>query len=146
MPRYVIVPEREVAPRIAAMARDVISRGLPELDLGAVPEIRWFADTRELPASRVAAAREVFVPGDGDPKAGSIPPFVSYSPESGWEPAAPVILLNRTQCLPDTPLHELRHLWQIKAGLYHADQTSSKDLEDDADAWAAGAVARLGIV
>lgn len=145
MRRYVLVPESEVAPRIVAMAGDSVRRALSELGLGAVPEIRWFADTRELTARQVAAATEVYIPGDGVPKAGSIPPFVSYSPEKGWEPAAPVILLNRSQCLPDTPLHELRHLWQIKAGLYRADQTSSKELEDDADAWAASALTSLGI-
>ncbi|MEA2673290.1 MAG: hypothetical protein QOI92_482 [Chloroflexota bacterium] len=55
----------------------------------------------------------------------------------------PVIMLNWTQCLPDTPLHELRHLWQIKAGVYRADEESTQELEDDADAWAASAVARL---
>lgn len=126
------------------MANDVMRRALPELDLGAEPEIRWFADARELPARRVAAAREVYVPGDGEAKAGNVPPFVRYSVETGWTPARPVILLNRSQCLPDTPLHELRHLWQIKAGLYRADESSSKALEDDADAWAAGATRRLG--
>ena len=100
---------------------------------------------RELPARQVAAAREIFVPGDGVAKAGNVPPFVKYSAELGWEPMPPVILLNRTRCLPDTPLHELRHLWQIKAGRYRADEESSKELEDDADAWAASAVTRLGI-
>jgi hypothetical protein len=144
-PRYVLVPEREVAPNVRAMAREAVRRAAADLDLGAVPDIRWFADSRELPSARVAAAREVFVPGDGDAKAGSVPPFVRYSPEGGWEPAPPVIMLNRTQCLPDTPLHELRHLWQIKAGLYRADEESTEELEDDADAWAAAAVARLGV-
>lgn len=119
-------------------------RALPELDLGADPEIRWFADVRELPVRRVAAAREVFVPGDGVPKAGNVPPFVRYSAEAGWTPARPVILLNRSACLPDTPLHELRHLWQIKAGRYRADETSTRELEDDADRWAAEALTRLG--
>jgi hypothetical protein len=142
--RYVLVGEDEVDPRVRAMADDVMRRALPELDLGAVPRIQWFADAHELPARRVAAAREVFVPGDGDAKAGSVPPFVRYSAETGWEPAAPVIMLNRSQCLPDTPLHELRHLWQIKAGRYRADESSTQELEDDADAWAAGAVTRLG--
>jgi hypothetical protein len=142
--RYVLVGEDEVDPRVLAMAGDMVYRALPELDLGAVPRIQWFADEHELPARRVAAAREVFVPGDGDPKAGSVPPFVRYSAGRGWEPAVPVIMLNRSQCLADTPLHELRHLWQIKAGLYRADEDSTRELEDDADAWAAGAVARLG--
>ena len=68
-----------------------------------------------------------------------------YSAEAGWEPAQPVIMLNRTQCLPDTPLHELRHLWQIKAGLYRADEESTPGLEADADAWAAAELVRLGI-
>jgi hypothetical protein len=145
VPRYVLVDEREVAPRIVAMARDIVRRALPGLDLGAAPEIRWFADARELTARQVAAASEVFIPGDGIAKAGSVPPFVSYSAEDGWKPAAPVIMLNRTQCLPDTPLHELRHLWQIKAGLYRADQESSEELEDDADSWAASELTRLGI-
>ena len=81
-----------------------------------------------------------FIPGDGHAKAGSVPPFVRYSPDAGWEPAPPIIMLNRTQCLPDTPLHELRHLWQIKAGMYRADEESTQDLEDDADAWAAAAM------
>ena len=143
MHRYVLVGEDEVDPRVLAMARDTVRRALPELDLGAVPRIQWFADAHELPAGRVAAAREVFVPGDGDPKAGSVPPFVRYSAERGWEPPEPVIMLNRSQCLPDTPLHELRHLWQIKAGRYRADEDSSKELEDDADVWAASAVSRL---
>ncbi len=127
------------------MVRDIVQRALPELELGATPEIRWFADVRELPRDRVAAAREVFVPGDGDSKAGSVPPFVRYSPEEGWQPVAPVIMLNRTQCLPDTPLHELRHLWQIKAGIYRADQDSSPELEQDADDWASLATIRLGL-
>jgi hypothetical protein len=139
----VIVDEIEVAPQVVQMAREAVRRGAAELDLGVVPEIRWFADSRELPGGRVAAAREVFVPGDGDAKAGSVPPYVRYSPETGWQPAAPVIMLNRTQCLPDTPLHELRHLWQIKAGVYRADEESTQELEDDADAWAASALARL---
>jgi hypothetical protein len=145
VPRYVLVPESEVAPNVVAMVRDIVRRALPDLDLGAAPEIRWFADARELTARQVAAANEVYIPGDGVPKAGSVPPFVRYSEEGGWEPAAPVILLNRSQCLPDTPLHELRHLWQIKAGLYEADETSSKELEDDADAWAASELTRLGL-
>ena len=125
------------------MAHEAVRHAAAELELGVVPDIRWFADSRELPRGRVAAAREVFVPGDGDAKAGSVPPFVRYSPETGWEPAGPVIMLNRTQCLPDTPLHELRHLWQIKAGVYRADEASTQELEDDADAWAASAMARL---
>lgn len=145
MHRYVLVPEREVAPATVAMAGDVVRRALPELALGAVPEIRWFADTRELTARQVAAATEVYIPGDGVPKAGSVPPFVRYSPSTGWDPVAPVILLNRTRCLPDTVLHELRHLWQIRVGLYRADQSSSKELEADADAWAASALTRLDL-
>jgi hypothetical protein len=143
-PRYLIVDEFEVAPEVVEMAREAVRRAAVDLDLGVIPAIRWFADSRELPRGRVAAAREVFVPGDGDAKAGSVPPFVRYSQEAGWDPMPPVIMLNRTQCLPDTPLHELRHLWQIKAGLYRADEESTKALEDDADAWAASAVARLG--
>ena len=138
-----LVAEDEVDPEVRAMALAMLRRALPELDLGVEPRIQWFADAHELPASRVAAAREVFVPGDGDPKAGSVPPFVRYSAEGGWDPATPIIMLNRSQCLPDTPLHELRHLWQIKAGLYRADEDSSRELEDDADAWAAGALRRL---
>jgi hypothetical protein len=145
MPRYVIVPEIEVAPRVVAMARDAVERALSDLDLGVTPEIQWFAHVRELPARQVLAAREVFVPGDGLPKAGNVPPFVTYSAARGWEPAPPVILLNRSQCLPDTPLHELRHLWQIKAGIYRADEEASRELEGDADAWAASAITRLGI-
>jgi hypothetical protein len=144
VPRYVLVPEAEVAPQVVAMASDIVRRALPEMDLGAVPEIWWFADTRELTARRVSAAREVFTPGDGVPKAGSVPPFVSYTAKGGWKPAAPVIMLSRTQCRPDTPLHELRHLWQIKAGLYRADEESSPALEVDADAWAATMLTRLG--
>jgi hypothetical protein len=144
VPKYVLVAEHEVDPGVVAMAHDVVQRALPELDLGAEPEIRWFADARELPTRRVAAATEVFVPGDGVPKAGNVPPFVRYSAEHGWTPTRPVILLNRSQCLPDTPLHELRHLWQIKAGRYRADEDSTPELEADADAWAAGAMVRLG--
>jgi hypothetical protein len=143
-PRYLIVDEFEVGPEVVEMAHEAVRAAAAELDLGVVPEIRWFADSRELPRGRVAAAREVFVPGDGDAKAGSVPPYVRYAPEAGWDPAPPVIMLNRTQCLPDTPLHELRHLWQIKAGVYRADEASTQELEDDADAWAASAVARLG--
>jgi hypothetical protein len=143
MPRYVVVPEGEVAPPVVAMVREIVERALPALDLGATPEIRWFADVRELPGRRVAAAREVFTPGDGFAKAGSVPPFVRYSAEKGWEPARPVIMLNRSKCLRDTPLHELRHLWQIKAGMYRADEESTQELEDEADAWAADALARL---
>ncbi len=139
------MPANEVAPQIVAMAADMVRRALPELDLGAAPEIRWFADARELPAQRVAAAREVFIPGDGVPKAGSVPPFVSYTAKNGWQPSTPVIMLNRSQCRPDTPLHELRHLWQIKSGLYRADEESSPELEDDADAWAAAELVRLGL-
>lgn len=145
MLRYFVVPASEVDPGLVADVRDIVRRALPELDLGATPEIRWFADARELSPEKVAAAREVFLPGDGDPKAGSVPPFVSYSAEKGWQPAAPVIMLNRTHCLPDTPLHELRHLRQIKQGVYRADQESSKELEDDADQWAAGAMIRHGL-
>lgn len=145
MPSYVRVPEIEVDPGLRAAVQDIVSRALPELDLGAEPEIGWFADTRALPPDRVRAAPVVFVPGDGVPKAGNVPPFVSYTAGSGWEPSRPLILLNRAQCLPDTALHELRHLWQIKAGRYHADQYATQELEDDADAWAADAMARLGI-
>jgi len=143
MHRYVLVGEDEVDAGVRAMARNAVARAAPELELGVVPRIQWFADAHELPASRVAAAREVFVPGDGDPKAGSVPPSVTYLAGRGWVPAVPVIMLNRSQCLPDTPLHELRHLWQIKAGLYRADEESSRELEDDADDWAAGALARF---
>lgn len=145
MLKYVVIPESEVEPSRLANVREIVRRALPELDLGASPEIRWFVDARELTPEQLAAAREVFVPGDGFPKAGSVPPFVGYSAEEGWQPGAPVIMLNRSHCLPDTPLHELRHLWQIKAGLYRADQESSNELEDDADDWAAGAMIRLGI-
>lgn len=145
MPRYVLVNEDEVDPRIAAMADDVLRRALAELDLGAVPRIQWFADARELQARRVAVATEVYVPEDGVDKAGSVPPFVRYTSDGGWDPAPPVIMLNRAKCLPDTPLHELRHLWQIKEGLYRADEVSSPELEVDADAWAADAMTRLGL-
>lgn len=86
MPRYVLVDEDEVEPRIVAMARDVMQRALPELDLGAIPLIQWFADTRELSARRVAAAMEVYVPEDGVAKAGSVPPFVRYTTDRGWSP------------------------------------------------------------
>src|SRR5258706_5412984 len=113
-----VVPEHEVAPRVVVMAREAVRRGAADLDLGAVPEIQWFADSRELPVRRVATARELFVPGDGVGKAGSVPPFVRYAPDRGWEPAPPIIMLNRSRCLPDTPLHELRHLWQTEEGLY----------------------------
>ena len=143
MPRYLRVAVGEVDPAIVEMANDVVRRALPELDLGAEPDIQWFADARELPAQRVAEAREVFVPGDGEPKAGNVPPYVRYSREIGWSPGRPVILLNRSACLPDVPLHELRHLWQIKAGRYRADEESTPELEHDADAWAADALARL---
>jgi hypothetical protein len=146
VPRYVVVPETEVDPVRAATAHEVIRRALPELDLGASPEILWFADSRELTARVLATAREVYVPADGVAKAGSVPPYVRYSPEAGWQPATPVIMLSRTQCLPDTPLHELRHLWQIKAGVYRADEESSQELEDDADQWAADAMHRLGLL
>lgn len=145
MPRYLVVAEDEVAPDVVARTREAVRRALPELELGAIPEIRWFADSRELPARRVSAATEVYVPGDGLEKAGSVPPFVRYSPTNGWEPAAPVIMLNRSRCLPDTALHELRHLWQIKSGLYQADEESTTALERDADAWAADAVMRFGL-
>jgi hypothetical protein len=140
--RYLIVPEDQVAPDVVAMARDAVRWAAVDLDLGATPAIRWFADSHELPGRQVAAAREVFVPGDGVPKAGNVPPFVSYSVAAGWEPDPPVILLNRSQCLPDTPLHEMRHLWQIKAGAYRASEDASVELEADADAWAASARAR----
>jgi hypothetical protein len=123
----------------------IVRRVLPELDLGAEPELGWFADTRSLPPAQVRSASAVFVPGDGVPKAGNVPPFVSYSPDRGWTPARPLILLNRNACPPDTAVHELRHLWQIKAGLYRADQFATADLEDDADRWAAEAMVRLGI-
>ena len=145
MPRYVLVDEDEVDPRIVEMADNVLRRALAELDLGAIPRIQWFADIRELPTSRVAVATEVYVPEDGVDKAGSVPPFVRYEPGKGWEPPAPIIMLNRAKCLPDTPLHELRHLWQIKEGVYRADEVSSPELEDDADAWAADAMTRLGL-
>lgn len=145
MPKYILVAESEVEPQLVAMVHEVVRRALPELDLGAMPEVQWFADVRELGPARVAAASDVYVPGDGVAKAGSVPPFVRYSAETGWDPAAPVIMLNRSRTLPDTPLHELRHLWQIKAGVYRADQDSSPALEDDADAWAASAMTRLGI-
>ena len=144
MPRYVVVPEGEVAPDVVAMARHAVEWAAADLDLGVTPEIRWFADARELPARQVAAAREVFVPGDGFAKAGNVPPFVRYSAVGGWQPSPPVILLNRSQCLPDVPLHESRHLWQIKAARYLADEESSQAIEDDADAWAAAAIVRLG--
>lgn len=142
MPRYVVVPEHAVAPGVLRMARAAVRRAASELGLGVVPEIRWFADARELPAAQVAAAREVYVPGDGVPKAKNVPPYVRYAVGTGWEPSPPVLLLNRSQCLPDTPLHEARHLWQIKAGLYRADEDATRELEADADAWAGAALAR----
>jgi hypothetical protein len=136
VPRYVLVREDEVAPDVVRLARDALQRAAADLELGVVPEIRWFADARELPGARVAAAREVYVPGDGIPKAGNVPPFVRYSPASGWDPPTPVVLLNRSRFLADTALHEARHLWQIKDGRYRADEDSTAELEDDADAWA----------
>lgn len=33
-----------------------------------------------------------------------MPPFVSYMAARGWEPARPLILLNRDACPPDTAL------------------------------------------
>jgi hypothetical protein len=145
VPRYVLVDERDVAPDVRLMAESAVRWAAADLQLGAFPEIRWFADTRELPKSRVAAAAEVYVPGDGLPTAGNVPPYVRYRPGAGWELPGPVILLNRSQCLPDTPLHESRHLWQIKAGRYRADEDSTRELEDDADSWAAAAVERIGL-
>ena len=145
MPRYVLVDEAEVDPAVVAMARDAMGRALAELYLGAVPRIQWFADVRELPASRVAAAKEVYVPEDGVAKAGSVPPFVRYSAGGGWDPDPPIIMLSRSHCLPDTPLHELRHLWQIREGKYRADEVSTPELEADADAWAAAAMTRLAL-
>jgi hypothetical protein len=142
--RYVIVAPDDVDPAVVAMAGDMVQRALPALDLGAEPAIRWFADVRELPRARVAAATEVFVPADGVPKAGNVPPFVRYAADSGWTPARPVIPLNRSLCTPDAPLHELRHLWQIKAGRYRADEEATSELEADADAWATAALQRLG--
>jgi hypothetical protein len=142
VPRYLLVPENQVAPDVVAMAREAVRWAAADLELGVTPEIRWFADARELPSDLIAAAREVFVPGDGVPKAGNVPPFVRYSAPTGWDPSPPVILLNRSQCLPDTPLHELRHLWQVKAGAYRANDYASPELEADADAWAANAIAR----
>lgn len=145
MPRYVRVPETEVDSGLREAVHDIVRGALPELDLGAEPEIGWFADTRALTPAQVRAAQQVFVPGDGVPKAGNVPPFVSYTTSAGWEPPRPLILLNRAQCLPDTALHELRHLSQIKAGRYRADQYTTQALEGDADAWAADAMVRLGI-
>jgi len=142
--RYLIVSEDQVATDVLAMARDTVRWAAGDLDLGVVPVIWWFADARELPGRQVAAAREVYVPGDGIAKAGNVPPFVRYSAAAGWEPSPPVVLLNRSQCLPDTPLHELRHLWQVKAGLYRTDEDSTAELEADADAWAASAIGRVG--
>jgi hypothetical protein len=143
--RYVRVPETEVDPTLLAAVHDIVHRALPDLDLGAEPEVGWFADTRTLAPDRVRSAAEVFVPGDGYPKAGNVPPFVRYAPDGGWTPQRPLILLNRDACPPDTALHELRHLWQIKAGWYRADQYATQELEDDADAWAAAEMLRLRI-
>ncbi len=145
MPKYVRVPDTDVDAGLRQAVLQIVHRALPELHLGAEPEIGWFADSRTLPQEQVRAAREVFIPGDGVPKAGNVPPFVSYSIGGGWEPARPLILLNRDSCPPDTALHELRHLWQIKAGSYRADHYATQELEDDADAWAAEAMVRLGI-
>jgi hypothetical protein len=145
VPKYVRIPDSEVDPTLLAAVDDIVRRALPELDLGAEPEVGWFADTRKLPADRVRLAPAVFVPGDGYPKAGNVPPFVRYTPDEGWMPARPLILLNRDACPPDTALHELRHLWQIKAGRYRADEFATQALEDDADAWATEAMIRLGI-
>ena len=46
MLKYVVVPESEVDSSLVAIVRDTVRRTLPELDLGAQPEIRWFADAR----------------------------------------------------------------------------------------------------
>jgi hypothetical protein len=145
VPRYVRVLETEVDPTLLAAVHDIVRRALPDLDLGAEPEVGWFADTRTLAPHQVRSAPEVFVPGDGYPKAGNVPPFVRHTGDGGWSPRRPLILLNRDACPPDTALHELRHLWQIKAGLYRADQYATQELEDDADAWAAAAMLRLHI-
>lgn len=145
MPRYVRIPDGEVDLDLRERVSDLVQLALPELALGVEPEIGWFADSRALTTEQVRAARQVFIPGDGVPKAGNVPPFVGYSASAGWAPAQPLILLNRAECLPDTALHELRHLWQIKAGQYRADQYATQHLEDDADAWAAEAMVRLGV-
>ena len=145
MPKYVRVPATAVDSELRDGVHGIVLRALPELDLGAEPEIGWFADARSLTAEQVRAAREVCIPGDGVPKAGNVPPFVSYTAARGWVPARPLILLNRDACPPDTALHELRHLWQIKAGRYRADEYATHVLEDDADAWGADAMVRLGI-
>ena len=145
VPKYVRIPDSEVDPPLLAAVQDIVRRALPDLDLGAEPEVGWFADTRTLAPDRVRSAPAVFVPGDGYAKAGNVPPFVRYSRDAGWTPSRPLILLNRNACPPDTALHELRHLWQIKAGLYRADQYATQELEDDADAWAAAAMIRLRV-
>jgi hypothetical protein len=124
------------------MVQDILHRARVELDLGAEPRVVWFADTRDLRPIEVRSLREVFVPADGMPKQGSVPEFVRYSPETGWDPA-PLMLLNRSECSSITALHELRHLWQIKAGLYRADEVASSEIEADADAWADATMARL---
>jgi hypothetical protein len=145
VPKYVRIRDTEVDPTLLASVHDIVRRALPDLDLGAEPEVGWFADTRTLPEDRVRSAPAVFVPGDGYPKAGNVPPFVRYSAQNGWTPPRPLILLNRDACPPDTALHELRHLWQIRTGRYRADQYATPDLEADADAWAAAAMVRLRI-
>ena len=145
LPRYVRIPDTEVDPALLAGALEIVRRALPDLDLGTEPEVGWFADTRTLPDDRVRSAPVVFVLGDGVPKAGNVPPFVRYAADAGWTPPRPLILLNRDACPPDTVLHELRHLWQIKAGRYRADEYATLELEGDADAWAAAAMARLRV-
>ncbi len=143
MPKYARIPEGEVDSSLRAMVQDILQRASVELDLGAEPQVVWFADTWELSPSELRSMREVFVPADGIHKQGSVPEFVRYSPETGWDPA-PLMLLNRSECSSTTPLHELRHLWQIKAGLYRADEVASTEIEEDADAWADATMARLG--
>jgi hypothetical protein len=145
VPKYVRIRESEVDPTLLAAVHEIVRQALPDLDLAAEPEVGWFADTRTLAQDRIRSAPEVFVPGDGYPKAGNVPPFVRFARDGGWTPPRPLILLNRDACPPDTALHELRHLWQIKAGRYRADQYATRELEDDADAWAAAAMVRLHI-
>ena len=146
MPRYVVVAEREVAPGVVADGARHRGAGGAGAGLGRHARDQVVRGRARAAAARqVAAAREVFVPGDGVAKAGNVPPFVRYSAERGLGAA----FTGRHAQSVAVPARHATPRASATCGRSRqasTEPTNSRPeaMEDDADAWAASELTRLG--
>jgi hypothetical protein len=143
-PRFVEVLAAAVPPKILEATHDIVIKALPELELGVVPVVRWAAEADDATIAALPPGTPVFQ-GGAHPN-GFIAPWTRWTPEDGWTPEArPSIFLNAATCGPTTPLHELRHLWQMRNGVPLDVGARNPGAEKDAEDWAIAALDRLGI-